>query len=289
MKLFIILFIIINLFIENYAYPNMRSKKKTTVIGPTCTQGGHNPLPPSGVCPQSNETFVFPGMHDVPSGQAAIHRWAPWFTVEWIFYYVFDPANIPPYFPVPKGNFTFTHGRTYYDDTTSHGRCMREVYDERCIPIFFTDVLSINNNYSCDFLNVGSTQTAYLILHDDRPKGAPECCIIGQPFHPPPRNFSDNLYIKKVSTIEDIDIDWNGLTLDDAGIFLYGFYNKTTKIPYDPIPASRPYVFYMMGAPQIATWMYQKFGDWDPFNKPDQSIWDIPNSCQEATVCPGWS
>jgi len=28
----------------------------------------------------------------------------------------------------------------------------------------------------------------------------------------------------------------------------------------------------MMGAPQIATWMYQKFGDWDPINKPDQSI-----------------
>ncbi len=69
-------------------------------------------------------------------------------------------------------------------------------------PIFFTDVLSANNNYSCDFLNIGATQTAYLILHDDRPKGAPECCIIGQPFHPPPRNFSDNLYIKKASTIE---------------------------------------------------------------------------------------
>lgn len=79
---------------------------------------------------------------------------------------------------------------------------MREVYDQRCIPIFFTDVLSGDNNYSCDFLNIADTQTAYLILHDDRPKGAPECCIIGQPFYPPPRNFSDNLYIKKVSTIE---------------------------------------------------------------------------------------
>ncbi|CAF4730594.1 unnamed protein product, partial [Rotaria sp. Silwood2] len=183
-------------------YSYMRSKKKSTVIGPTCTQGGHNPLPLSGICPQSNETFIFPGMHDVPSGQAPIHRWAPWFTVEWIFYYISDPTNIPPYFPVPKGNYTCTHGRTYYDDTTSQGRCMREVYDQRCIPIFFSDVLSINNNYSCDFLNVGATKTAYLILHDDRPKDAPECCIIGQPFHPPPRNFSDNLYIKKASTIE---------------------------------------------------------------------------------------
>ncbi len=60
--------------------------------------------------------------------------------------------------------------------------------------------------------------------------------------------------------------------MEDAGIFLYGFHNKTTKLPHDRIPASRPYVFYMMGAPQIATWMYQKFGDWDPINKPDQSI-----------------
>jgi hypothetical protein len=40
----------------------MRSKKKPTAIGPTCTQGGHNPLPPSGTCPQSNETFIFPGL-----------------------------------------------------------------------------------------------------------------------------------------------------------------------------------------------------------------------------------
>lgn len=141
-------------------------------------------------------------MHDVPRSQAPIHRWAPWYTVSWTFYYISDPANIPPYFPIPQGNFTTTLGRTYFDDTTSHGRCMREVYDSRCIPIFFDDVLSINNNYSCDFLNIGDTQTAYLILHDDRPKGAPECCIIGQPFHPPPRNFSDNLYIKKASTIE---------------------------------------------------------------------------------------
>ncbi len=44
------------------AYPNMRSKKKQREVGPTCTQGGHNPLPPSGTCPQSNETFVFPGL-----------------------------------------------------------------------------------------------------------------------------------------------------------------------------------------------------------------------------------
>jgi hypothetical protein len=62
MQQFFILLIVINLFAQIDAYPNMRSKKKPKVIGPTCTQGGHNPLPPSGTCPQSNETFVFPGL-----------------------------------------------------------------------------------------------------------------------------------------------------------------------------------------------------------------------------------
>lgn len=44
------------------AHRNMRNKKRETEIGPTCTQGGHNPLPPSGICPQSNDTYVFPGI-----------------------------------------------------------------------------------------------------------------------------------------------------------------------------------------------------------------------------------
>jgi hypothetical protein len=62
MQLLFILLIVINLLVQIDAYPNMRSKHKSTVIGPTCTQGGHNPLPPSGTCPQSNDTFVFPGL-----------------------------------------------------------------------------------------------------------------------------------------------------------------------------------------------------------------------------------
>jgi hypothetical protein len=45
----------------------------------------------------------------------------------------------------------------------------------------------------------------------------------------------------------------------------------------------------MMGAPQIATWMYQKFGDWDPIRKPDPMTWTIPEVCNQATTCPGWS
>ena len=58
----IVLFILIHLFVASHSYPNMRSKTQPKSIGPTCTQGGHNPLPPSGVCPQSSDTFVFPGL-----------------------------------------------------------------------------------------------------------------------------------------------------------------------------------------------------------------------------------
>ncbi len=98
MKLLFVLFIVLNLFIQLHAYPGMKKNKQSS-IGPTCTQGGHNPLPPSGICPQSNETFIFPGMHDVPRSQAPVHRWAPWYTVEWTFYYISDADYIPPYFP----------------------------------------------------------------------------------------------------------------------------------------------------------------------------------------------
>ena len=65
MRLLFILCIAISLFLQMEAYRGMRSKKKPTSIGPTCTQGGHNPLPPSGICPQSNETFTFPGLFSI--------------------------------------------------------------------------------------------------------------------------------------------------------------------------------------------------------------------------------
>ncbi len=62
MHVLVVLCIVISLFSQIDAYGSMRSKKKLTDIGPTCTQGGHNPLPPSGICPQSNNTYIFPGI-----------------------------------------------------------------------------------------------------------------------------------------------------------------------------------------------------------------------------------
>lgn len=51
---------LIKLFTACHSYPNMPSKTNPKSIGPTCTWDGHNPLTPSGVCPQSSDIFVFP-------------------------------------------------------------------------------------------------------------------------------------------------------------------------------------------------------------------------------------
>jgi hypothetical protein len=44
------------------------------------------------------------------------------------------------------------------------------VYDQFCIPVFGdpSSPMGAANNYSCDFLNVGATNTSFVVLHDDR-------------------------------------------------------------------------------------------------------------------------
>ena len=89
---------------------------------------------------------------------------------------------------------------------------MIEVYKERCIPIFFDGPFAANNNFSCNFLNVASTQTAYFITHDDRPPNSPECCIIGYPFHPPHPTFMKNFTDFSTQNIQGVQVDWGTLT-----------------------------------------------------------------------------
>jgi hypothetical protein len=119
------------------------------------------------------------------------------FTMEWLMYFVPDANDVPPYFPFPTTPYNVTSGRTYYQivDKDNGIRNMKEVYDEYCIPVFGDPLnpMGRDNNWSCDFLNVGVTNTSYVVLHDDKPKGAPDCCIIGQPFHPPPPDFHQNM------------------------------------------------------------------------------------------------
>lgn len=50
---------------------------------------------------------------------------------------------------------------------------MIEHYESFCIPVFGdpNSPMGSQNNYSCDFVNSAKTQTAYVVLHEDRPKG----------------------------------------------------------------------------------------------------------------------
>ena len=89
--------------------------------------------------------------------------------MEWNFYFVPDEADVPPYDPVPTTPYNVTSGRTYYYNNEASGeRNMKEICDEYCIPVFGNPLspMGRENKYSCDFLNVGSTNTSYVVLHD---------------------------------------------------------------------------------------------------------------------------
>jgi hypothetical protein len=118
------------------------------------------------------------------------------------------------------------------------------------------------------------------VLHEDRPRGTPECCIIGKPFHAPPPDFPTLMPIHWTEDIGDGNVvDWNAVYDKDAGIFSYGFVSNSTNIPF---------AFYMKGVPWIANWMWQRFTNFQENVVPPQNVWEIPAACQTATACPGW-
>jgi len=224
---------------------------------------------------------------DIPS-----HTWAPAFTLDWTFYFVSDFDELPPY-PTsqPPSYSHFTKGRTWYAaEFDALPGAMREQYLNNCIAIFPFGPLHTNTSYSCDFVILNGDQTAYLVLHEDRPAGAPECCLIGRPFHAPSQNFFSHLYINKWSKqigndSSDIIVDWGGLTLPGAGLFAYGFQRDL----YPGTNYSVPYAFYFMGIPDVdAVWQYQVFSNFDPSYQPDLGDFVIPEACADAVVCPGW-
>jgi len=250
---------------------NNEPDPSASFIGPTCTLGAHNWHPGVGEpCPSAP--------HD-----PVLHYWPSQFITQWHFYYVFDLNYPPPYNPFPTHNYTVTKGQTYYD-AHYKGGAMREVYNERCIPIWFAGPLAANNNFSCDFINIAAEQTAYLLLHDDKPPGAPECCIVGQPFHPPPVNFVRNFTEQSSQIIQGVAVEWYSTTLQEEGIFSYGFVANHTS------DWSTPYAFYMMGimgVPSQPLWMYQYFEGFQS-KTPDNDIWQYPQSCNGAKACPGF-
>jgi hypothetical protein len=72
-------------------------------------------------------------------------------------------------------------------------------------------------------------------------------------------------------------VDWFAVEDKDAGIFSYGFDAVT----------SEPFAFYMKGVPYLASWMWQRFFEFNPI-EPQHEVWSIPDACAQATACPGW-
>ena len=266
-------------FLNIFSWPGMKRTKSNgdeSYIGPPCTVGAHNWHPESGDCPNTEQPPA-PGPY---SGKT--HIWPDQFIVQWKFFFVPDESDTPPYLPEPTTPYNVTAGRTYYfNDPITGERNMKEVYDEYCIPVFgnpFTP-MGHGNKYSCDFLNVGSTNISYVVLHEDRPKLSPKCCIIGQPFHAPPPDFSKLMPTQWTEKVGEVLVDWNVVYDKDAGIFSYGFKTESENTPF---------AFYMKGVPWIANWMWQTFYDYQPNTLPPNEVWKIPKDCQSAVACPGW-
>ena len=240
-------------------------------IGPDCTVNAHGQA--TGQCPNMKQPDA-PG----PAPTQA-HEWPEQFIVDWKFYFLMDEADKPPYASgAPSSPHNVTKGTTWYQVVNSEVRNMRESYESYCIPVFGdpTAPMGVRNDYSCDFINVGATNTSYVVTHEDRPEGVPECCIIGRPFHPPPQDFHKAMPVKWTETISGQTVDWGAIYDKDAGIFNYGFTSNST-----------PYVFYMKGVPWIANWMWQPFENFRTVAPPAE-VWNIPHSCASATACPGW-
>lgn len=250
-------------------------------IGPSCTVGAHGLWPQDGPCPNMAQPSPPPSpgipAHDIN------HTWPEQFSVQWKFYFVPDDSDTPPYTPDPKTPFNVTTGSTFYYHNATLGLSnMREVYEQYCIPVFGdpSSPMGAANNYSCEFLNVGATNTSFVVLHDDRPAGLPECCIIGKPFHPPPPTFAAALPVKWSEVVMGTVVDWNAVYDNEAGIFAYGFTGTGPA-------AGTPFAFYMKGVPWIANWMWQIFSDFQPV-VPPETTWEVPSACATATRCPGW-
>ena len=252
-------------------------------LGPPCTLGAHNYYPEcDSQCPgeiQPNST--------APNGSINQHYYYDNFIMDFKVYYV-QPLSYPPPYDPATINITYniSMGRTYYD-VNYLGGAMRESYYNMCIPIYPEGSLSTTNNYSCDYYTINNNKTAYAVFHDDRPEGAPKCCILANRFHAPVQTFFNLLPVKSQTMTENILIDWASAELISMGNVTYGFNHDYKKI--DGKSYSIPFAFFFQGIPWIDNWCYQRFMNFDPI-KPDKSVWKLPQDCLEddVTWCPGW-
>jgi len=204
-----------------------------------------------------------------------IHSWPNDFIVQWTMSFIPDMSFVPPYSQPPKTPQNVTKGTTFYHVIDGDIRNMREDYMSFCIPVF---AAFNSNDFNCSFINRGDSNTSFVLFGPTRPKGAPECCIIGRPFHPPPPNFAAAMPLHYRDSAAGKIIDWNVVWDKEAGPFAYGFSENAA-----------PAYFYMEGIMADAPlWMWQDFSNYQPGEVPPATSWVIPDACNEAKACPGW-
>eukprot|EP00041_Stephanoeca_diplocostata_P015025 m.284044 g.284044 ORF g.284044 m.284044 type:complete len:263 (+) comp19897_c0_seq1:258-1046(+) len=172
-------------------------------------------------------------------------------------------------------------------DWTKHA--MRETYHDACVPIFPHGSL-----WSCDFLNVN--ETSYLLQHDDRPQGQPECCVFLKPWLPPKPSFGGTLkFLKNTSesSIGGATVMWwqsVGVTPEQGGPFGYGWQVSERA---GTSPVLTPYAFSFGGFWNWANGSYsgaytvQYFSEFKA-QKPPAETWTLPASCSDAQPCTNW-
>ena len=200
----------------------------------------------------------------------------------------------PPWRDLPLPSVRSAMSSWY--DWTHSPPSMRETYHDECVPIFQN-----GSAWSCDFLNVNGT--SYLLQHEDRAAGQPECCVFARPWSPPRPDFPSTLFFLENTTEESVGGDtvmWfqsRGVTPQEGGPFGYGY---RVRLPAPAAAAAGsgptlvPFAFYFGALWNRANgtvdqaYTVQYFQDWQD-KQPDASVWDLPPSCSTAVACTNFS
>lgn len=206
--------------------------------------------------------------------------WPNYFTYQWTMAHVYDDIQLPPYSTIPFANTTLGRGRTYYDWTLPIP-AMIEYYYDICIPIFETT----SNNFTCHFLNANGT--AYIIVPDPRATGRPPCCIYQKKWSPPAPDFlqhAPGVTYNGTGVFYKRPVFWWVLNdpQDPAGPFGYSFFEDTCSSSSGQTTCTPSQFFF-----RATTGFASQFFDDYRVEKPDPSVFVIPDTCRDATDCDG--
>ncbi|CAF1364879.1 unnamed protein product [Rotaria sordida] len=214
------------------------------------------------------------------NSQSTAPIWPNYFTYQWTMAHVYDDIQLPPYSTIPMLNTTVGRGRTYYDWSLP---AMIEYYYDICIPIFE----ATSNNFTCNFLNVN--EIAYLVVTDPRATGRPPCCIYQNPWNPPAPDFLQKAPGAKYNgtgVFYTRPVRW--WVLDDpqdpAGPFGYSFFEDTCKSSSSLTPENMmctPSQFFFRATTGFASQFFDNY----KVEKPDPSVFTVPDSCIDAQPC----